>query len=198
MDPGATCPVRRAAAALSTSAGPGRHGTPTASQGMGHQEPPLARVLAGGSTFINRLCKRLSWREHAESGRSQDTRLSPASVAATIRAATGSVARLAQASATRRATYRRQPGPGADHPQPGAPARKRTARKWRGADQVSKGAAREVKTSADAGATPAASGAWGGKRAPSLARSGTPNFHVNALHPEPSGMWVGSLGSARA
>lgn len=103
---------------------------------MGHQEPPLARVLAGGSTFINRLCKRLSWREHAESGRSQDTRLSPASVAATIRAATGSVARLAQASATRRATYRRQPGPGADHPQPGAPARKRTARKWRGADQV--------------------------------------------------------------
>ncbi|XP_017535663.3 serine/threonine-protein kinase 35 isoform X1 [Manis javanica] len=103
---------------------------------MGHQEPPLARVLAGGSTFINRLCKRLSWREHAESGRSQDTRLSPASVAATIRAATGSVARLAQASATRRATYRRQPGPGADHPQPGAPAGKRTARKWRGADQV--------------------------------------------------------------
>ncbi|KAI5246350.1 serine/threonine-protein kinase 35 isoform X1 [Manis pentadactyla] len=103
---------------------------------MGHQEPPLARVLAGGSTFINRLCKRLSWKEHAESGRSQDTRLSPASVAATIRAATGSVARLAQASATRRATYRRQPRPGADHPQPGTPAGKRASRKWRGADQV--------------------------------------------------------------
>lgn len=133
----AACPVRLAAAALSTLARPRRCGTRPASRGMGHQEPPLARVRAGGAAYINRLCKGLSWREHVESRGSPDTRFSPTGAAATTtRAAADSGAHTARAAASRAAPYRRQPWPGADHPQPGAPGGKRAARKWRGASQV--------------------------------------------------------------
>ncbi|CAK7319925.1 serine/threonine-protein kinase 35 [Vulpes vulpes] len=103
---------------------------------MGHQEPPLARVRAGGAAYINRLCKGLSRREHVESRGSPDTRSSPASAAAATRAAAGSQAHPARAAASRAAPYARQPWPGADHPRPRAPGGKRAARKWRRAGQV--------------------------------------------------------------
>ncbi|XP_060043496.1 serine/threonine-protein kinase 35 [Erinaceus europaeus] len=96
---------------------------------MGHQEPPPARAPAGGATYIKRLCKGLSWRQHVESPGSPDAGCSPA------RAAVGSVARRVRATAARAAGYGRPAWPGADHPQPGASGRKRPARRWRGAVQ---------------------------------------------------------------
>lgn len=126
-------PVRSAAAAPSTLAGPGGAGlTRLASRGMGHQESPLARAPAGGAAYIKRLCKGLSWREHVESHGSLGAWASPASAAA----AEGSAARRAPATTSRAARSRRQPRPGADHPQAGPPGGKRTARKWRCAGQV--------------------------------------------------------------
>ncbi|KAF5924858.1 hypothetical protein HPG69_008530, partial [Diceros bicornis minor] len=131
------CDWAPAAAARSTLAGLGRLSTRPASQGMGHQEPPLARVPAGGSAYIKRLCKGLSWREHVESRGSLDARFSPASAATTEPAAApGSAARPARAAASRAARCGRQPRPGTDHPQPGTLRGKRAARKWRGAGQV--------------------------------------------------------------
>lgn len=125
-------PVRSAAAAPSTLAGPGGAGlTRLASRGMGHQESPLARAPAGGAAYIKRLCKGLSWREHVESHGSLRAWASPACAAA----AEGSAARRAPAT-SRAARSRRQPRPGADHPQAGAPGGKRAARKWRCAGQV--------------------------------------------------------------
>ncbi|KAM5219553.1 serine/threonine-protein kinase 35 isoform 1-T2 [Hipposideros larvatus] len=103
---------------------------------MGHQEPPLARMPAGGAAYIKRLCKRISWREHVESRRSLDARFSPACGAATPGAAADCGEHPSQASASRAARCPRRPWPGADHPQPEAPGGKRAARKWRGARQV--------------------------------------------------------------
>ncbi|XP_008531736.1 serine/threonine-protein kinase 35 isoform X2 [Equus przewalskii] len=104
---------------------------------MGHQEPPLAQVPAGGSAYIKTLCKGLSWREHVESRGSLDARFSPASAATTApEAAAGSVARRAQAAASRATRCGRQPRPGTDQPQPRTPRGRRAARKWRGAGQV--------------------------------------------------------------
>lgn len=175
MGPGAACPVRLAAAALSTLARPRRRGTRPASRGMGHQEPPLARVRAGGAAYINRLCKGLSWREHVESRGSPDTRFSPASAAATPRAAAGFGAHSARAAASGAALYRRQPWPGADHPQPGTPGGKRAARKWRGAGQVrAQSAESQQAPRLEPPPSPRALGE--GNRAPSLAGSGTRNF----------------------
>lgn len=103
---------------------------------MGHQEPPLARVRAGREAYIKGLRKGLSWREHVESRGSPYAQFSPESTAAITRAAASSIARSARANASRAAPYRRQPWPGADHPQPGALEGKRAARKWKGAGQV--------------------------------------------------------------
>ncbi|XP_016001326.2 serine/threonine-protein kinase 35 [Rousettus aegyptiacus] len=102
---------------------------------MGHQEPPLARVPAGGAAYIKRLCKGISWREHVESRGSLDARFSPTRGAATTRAEADSGAHPLRATA-RAARYRRLPWPGVDHPRPEAPEGKKAARKWRGAGQV--------------------------------------------------------------
>ncbi|XP_054986451.1 serine/threonine-protein kinase 35 [Sorex araneus] len=99
---------------------------------MGHQEPPLARVRAGGAAYIKRLCKGLGWREHVQSPGSPGARLAPA---VCTRAAAGSGARPARAAAAPRAARAgRPPWSGADRPrESGAPSGKRTARKCRGA-----------------------------------------------------------------
>ncbi|KAG8513404.1 Serine/threonine-protein kinase 35 [Galemys pyrenaicus] len=144
MGPGAACPERLAAAALQTLAEPWRRGPRPASQGMGHQEPPLAPVAAGGAAYIKRLCKGLSWREHVESRGRLDAGLSPAGAAATTRAAAAAAAAAAAGSAARRthdtalraARYPKQPWLGADHAQLGTSRGKRASRKWRGAGQV--------------------------------------------------------------
>lgn len=130
------CDWAPAAAARSAVAGRGQLGTRPASEGMGHQEPPLARVPAGGAVYIKRLCKRISWREHVESRGSLDSGFAPARCAATTAAAADSGARPSQATASGAAQYPRRPWLGADHPQPKAPGGKRAARKWRGARQV--------------------------------------------------------------
>ncbi|XP_066240351.1 serine/threonine-protein kinase 35 [Saccopteryx leptura] len=105
---------------------------------MGHQEPPPA----GRAPYIKRFFQRVRWREHVESSGSPDAGFCPAraaappSAAAAAAAAAGSGARRARAAASRAAGDRRQPWPGADHPQPGAPRGKPAARKWRGLGQV--------------------------------------------------------------
>ena len=129
--------VRRAAAGRPTLARRRRRSTQPAFRGMGHQEPPLARLRAGRAAYIKRLRKGLSWREHVESRGSPDAQLSLESTAAITRAVAGAVARPTRAAASRAAPYPRQPCPGADHPQPGALGGKRAARKWKGAGQVS-------------------------------------------------------------
>ncbi|XP_036100562.1 serine/threonine-protein kinase 35 [Molossus molossus] len=103
---------------------------------MGHQEPPLAGVPAGGAAYVKRLCKGVSWRQHVKSRGSLDAGFSHAHAVATSRAAPGSGARPARAIASRAARYRRRPWPGSDHPQPEAPGGKPAARKWRGSGQV--------------------------------------------------------------
>lgn len=191
MGRGAACSVRgpEAAAARSSLAGPRRRGTRPASRGMGHQEPPPARAPAGGATYIKRLCKGLSWRQHVESPGSPDAGCSPA------RAAAGSVARRVRATAARAAGYGRPAWPGADHPQPGASGRKRPARRWRGAVQVR--VRFSLRRRRRRRRRPAA---WGfGGRA-----LGSPGWRARKrrasepapLHPPPSGTWAGPLGSA--
>ncbi|XP_070276154.1 serine/threonine-protein kinase 35 [Myotis yumanensis] len=104
---------------------------------MGHQEPPLARAPAGGAPYVKRLCKGTSWRERVQSRGSPDAGFSPARAAAISGAAPGSGARPARAIGSRAARYRRQPQPGAHHPQPETPGGKPAVRKWRGSGQVS-------------------------------------------------------------
>ncbi|KAM5304388.1 serine/threonine-protein kinase 35 isoform 1-T1 [Glossophaga mutica] len=89
---------------------------------MGHQEPPLAQVPAGGAVYIKRLCKGISWREHVESRGCLDAGFCPARAAATSSEAASSGTRRARATAARAARYRRLPCPG--------------ARKWKGSDQI--------------------------------------------------------------
>ena len=108
-------------------------------RGMGHQEPPLARVPAGGAVYIKRLCKGISWREHVESRGCLDAGFCPARAAATSSEAASSGTRRARATAARAARYRRLPYPGADHPQTEASGEKPIARKWRGSGQVGAG-----------------------------------------------------------
>lgn len=142
---------------------------------MGHQEPPLARVRAGGAAYINRLCKGLSWREHVESRGSPNTRVPPSSAAAATRAAASSSAHPAGAAASRAAPYQRQPWPGADHPQPRAPGGKRAARKWRDASQVRTQAA-QSKQPPGLEPPPPPRALGEGNWVPSLAGSGTRYF----------------------
>ena len=129
--------VRRTAAASPTLAGPRRRSTQPTFRGMGHQEPPLARLRAGRAAYIKRLRTGLSWREHVESRGSPAAQLYPESTAAVTSTVAGAVARPPRAAASRAAPFPRQPCPGADHPQPGALGGKRAARKWKGAGQVS-------------------------------------------------------------
>ncbi|KAL0595311.1 Serine/threonine-protein kinase 35 [Plecturocebus cupreus] len=164
--------VRSAAAAPSTLAGAGSAElTRLASQGMGHQESLLAQTPAGGAAYIKRLCKGLSWREHVESHGSLGAQASPASAAAAetpaARRTRATASRRTRATASRAARSRRQPRPGADHPQAGAPGVKRTARKRRCAGQV-RVPFEDRRTSTEAGVTATASALGEGNRVPRL------------------------------